>query len=85
VSVVKSAVSLDGELHNRVEAHAKDKRISRSRVHALALEDYLRKEENRELLESWNRACGPGLDDEDRAWLDEARTRQEDRTRDDAW
>ena len=85
MAVVKSAVSLDEELYARVEEHAKQRRISRSRLHALALEDYLRKQETRELLESWNAASAGSLDAEDRAWLEDGRAAQEARTRDDEW
>jgi metal-responsive CopG/Arc/MetJ family transcriptional regulator len=53
---VKTAVSLQKSLFEQVEALAGEMKISRSRVFALALEDFVRRHQNRQLLERINAA-----------------------------
>jgi metal-responsive CopG/Arc/MetJ family transcriptional regulator len=66
---VKVAVSLPEPLFERVEAVAKELRVSRSRVVADALAEYVNRRENRRLLERVNAAYGDGLDAEERELL----------------
>jgi antitoxin MazE6 len=51
---VKTAVSLQKSLFEQVEALAGEMKVSRSRVFALALEDFIRRHQNRRLLERIN-------------------------------
>ncbi|MFW6164373.1 MAG: hypothetical protein ACODAJ_16510 [Planctomycetota bacterium] len=51
---VKTAVSLDKPLLEWADAEARKRKISRSRLVAMALEDYRRRQENRELLQRLN-------------------------------
>ena len=51
---VKTAISLEQNLFLRAEEFAHSQKLSRSRVVALALEDYLRRQENVALLERIN-------------------------------
>jgi metal-responsive CopG/Arc/MetJ family transcriptional regulator len=53
---VKTAVSLQKSLFEQVEALAGEMKIPRSRVFALALEDFVRRHQNRQLLERINAA-----------------------------
>ncbi len=53
---VKTAVSLQEELLEQVDALANEMKVSRSRVFMLALKDYLLRHENQQLLEKINRA-----------------------------
>lgn len=53
---VKTAISLEQNLFARAEEFAHSRKLSRSRVVALALEDYLRRQENSALLERINAA-----------------------------
>jgi len=54
---VKTAVSLRRELFVKSEALAGEMRISRSRLVALALDQFIRRRQNRELLARINAAC----------------------------
>jgi metal-responsive CopG/Arc/MetJ family transcriptional regulator len=53
---VKTAVSIQKSLFEQAEKIAQKMKVSRSRLFALALEDYIHREENRELLAQINRA-----------------------------
>ncbi len=53
---VKTAISIQKSLFEQAEKVARKMNVSRSRLFALALEDYLRRSENRELLEKINAA-----------------------------
>lgn len=56
---VKTAISLDRDLLERIDALAEELDQPRSRVLAMAAEELLRRRESRELLERLNRAHGP--------------------------
>jgi hypothetical protein len=51
---VKTAVSLEKPLLEWADAEARKRKISGSRLVAMALEEYRRRQENRELLERLN-------------------------------
>ncbi|MCX7011260.1 MAG: hypothetical protein NTW86_01610 [Candidatus Sumerlaeota bacterium] len=70
---VKTAISLQKPLFEQVEALARDMRIPRSRLFAMALEDYVRRHENRLLLERINQAYEDGPDQSERARLRQTR------------
>ncbi len=53
---VKTAVSIQKSLFEQAEDVARKLKVSRSRLFSLALEDYIRREQNRELLEQINSA-----------------------------
>jgi metal-responsive CopG/Arc/MetJ family transcriptional regulator len=53
---IKTAISLKESLFEQVEALAQEMKVSRSRLFVLALEDYLRRHQNRQLLERINQA-----------------------------
>ncbi len=55
---VKTAISLDEKLFNRVNKLSKEMHVSRSRLFTLAVKDYLKKQENREILAQLNKAYG---------------------------
>jgi metal-responsive CopG/Arc/MetJ family transcriptional regulator len=56
MATVKTAISLDGELFLRAEGAARRLRVSRSRLFSTALEEFLERRRNRELLERINAA-----------------------------
>ena len=56
MSNIKTAISLKESLFEQVEALAQEMKVSRSRLFVLALEDYLRRHQNRQLLERINQA-----------------------------
>ena len=51
---VKTAISLRKELFEQVEGLAQKMKVSRSRLFVLALEEFIRRRENRELLAQIN-------------------------------
>ncbi|MCP5110326.1 MAG: ribbon-helix-helix protein, CopG family [bacterium] len=63
---VKASVSLDRRLFERVEALAETLHISRSRMMAQALEEFLRRYENRQMLDRLNAVYAEPEDDIER-------------------
>jgi len=53
---VKTAISLQKSLFEQVENLAHEMKVSRSRLFAMALEDYIHRHSNRRLLERINQA-----------------------------
>jgi metal-responsive CopG/Arc/MetJ family transcriptional regulator len=53
---IKTAISLQKSLFEQVEALARELNVSRSRLFVLALEDFIRRYHNQQLLEQINRA-----------------------------
>jgi metal-responsive CopG/Arc/MetJ family transcriptional regulator len=53
---VKTAISIDADLFQQVEAASEELHVSRSQLFALAMEDFLRRRQNRELLNRLNDA-----------------------------
>lgn len=63
---VKTAISLDEKLFNRINKLAKKMHVSRSRLFTLAVDDYLKKQENEYLLAQLNKAYADAdADDEE--------------------
>ena len=56
MSGVKTAISLDEELLIKVSRLADDLHVSRSKVFTLAVQDYLKKQENQSFLAQLNEA-----------------------------
>jgi metal-responsive CopG/Arc/MetJ family transcriptional regulator len=56
MSNIKTAISLQKPLFDRLEALASQMKVSRSRLLALALEEFIRRRENQQLLEKINKA-----------------------------
>jgi metal-responsive CopG/Arc/MetJ family transcriptional regulator len=53
---VKTAISLQESLFEQVDALADEMKVSRSRLFVLALEEYVSRHQNRQLLERINQA-----------------------------
>ncbi len=54
---VKTAISFQKSLLEKAEALAREMKMSRSRLLALALEDFIQRYQNRRLLEQIDTAC----------------------------
>ena len=54
---IKTAISLDKSLYEQIDTVAHKLKVSRSRLFAMALEDFLRRLENEQLLQEINRTC----------------------------
>jgi len=64
---IKTAVSLQEDLFEQVETLASEMKISRSRLFALALEEFLRRHQNQQLLEQINAAYDEAPDPSEQA------------------
>ncbi len=53
---IKTAVSLDKTLYEQVDTLAAKMKVSRSRLFAMALQDFLRRHDNERLLQEINKA-----------------------------
>jgi predicted transcriptional regulator len=60
---VKTAISLQESLFEQAESLARKMKVSRSRLFVLALEDYIKRQQNRDLLAKINAAHAEGPDD----------------------
>lgn len=56
MAAVKTAISLQKTLYERMDALAREMKVSRSHLLSLALEDFLRRHQNRQLQEQINAA-----------------------------
>jgi len=56
-STVKTAISLDGGLFRQAQGLARRLKVSRSRLFATAMEEYIERRRNLELLQAMNAAC----------------------------
>ena len=83
--MVKTAISMPQALFDEADEAARELKVSRSRLIALALKDFLRQRENDRLLAQANEAFAGGLDAEDEAFLRLAGASMRDRLRDDTW
>lgn len=73
MTIVKTAISIQKSLFQRAEEIAKEMKISRSRLFVLAVEDFIRRYQNKLLLEEINLAYS---DDPDEQEQDELRRMQ---------
>jgi len=53
---IKTAISIQQSLFDKIEELARDLQVSRSRIFVLAVEEFVRRQENRRLLASINAA-----------------------------
>jgi len=70
---LKTDVALSGLLLERIEAAARELNISRTLLYTMALEDFVRRYQNRRLLEQINQAYEDSPDSEEREWLEQVR------------
>jgi len=62
---IKTAISLEEELFNKVKKLAKEMNLSRSKLFSLAVKDFLQKQENKKILAQLNSAYSDSQDEED--------------------
>ena len=56
MATVKTAISIEKSIYEQMNTLAKQSQISRSRLYALAATEFIRKNKNKELLKSINKA-----------------------------
>lgn len=64
---VKTAISLEENLFDQVNQLASDLHVSRSKLFALAVKDYLKKQESKKLLAQLNAAYSDSPSEEEKA------------------
>ncbi len=84
MAYIKTAVSVQKQLFEELEALARKMKVSRSRLYALALEDYVRRQENKQMLEQINAAYEDEPTVEEEKELRKMRRKQA-RTLEDKW
>ena len=72
---VKTAISLDEKLFKRVNKLSKEMHVSRSRLFTLAVDEYLRKQENQAILAQLNKAYSDQPDEQERKITKSMRTK----------
>lgn len=78
MSNIKTAISLQEELCEQTEQVARELHISRSRLVALALKEFLQRYENQRLIEQINAAqANLGDDSEEDSWREGVRKHQQ--------
>jgi metal-responsive CopG/Arc/MetJ family transcriptional regulator len=78
MATIKTAVSIDEALFDRVDAMANELAIPRSQLFALAVEEYIHHYENQKLLEALNAAYDDSPDPEEEDQLNRMRYKQRD-------
>ncbi|MBC8509811.1 MAG: hypothetical protein ISR58_05735 [Anaerolineales bacterium] len=73
---IKTAISIREPLFKQVEALASELNISRSKVFVLAVEEFIKKYQNRQLLEEINRAYDDIPDTAEQLYLGKVRRQQ---------
>ncbi len=63
---VKTAISLEENLFNKVNKLASDMHVSRSKLFTLAVKDYLKKQESKKLLAQLNAAYSDSQSEEEK-------------------
>jgi metal-responsive CopG/Arc/MetJ family transcriptional regulator len=69
MSNIKTAISLQKPLFDQLDALARQMKVSRSRLLALALEEFIRRRENQQLLEKINLAYEDAPDGIEQTYL----------------
>lgn len=82
---VKTAISLDKELFNKVNKLASELHVSRSRLFTIAVKDYLKKQENQSLLAQLNEAYLDYPDDEEKKVSQSMRAKQSKIIEQESW
>lgn len=82
---VKTAISLDEELFEKVNKLANELHISRSKVFTIAVKDYLKKQENQRLLAQLNDVYSDQPDEEERKISASMKTKHREITGQERW
>jgi len=65
MTIVKTAISIQKNLFQKADEIAKELKISRSRLFVLAVEEFIRRYQNKHLLEEINLAYSDGPDEKE--------------------
>ncbi len=73
MQTIKTAISIQKSLFEQAEALARKMKVSRSRLFVLALEDFIRRQQNQDLLAKINAAYADESDATEKKFLRKAR------------
>jgi metal-responsive CopG/Arc/MetJ family transcriptional regulator len=73
---IKTAISIEESLYQEADALAKAMNIPRSQLFAIAMAEFLRRQKNRQLVESVNEAYTDDLDESENIMLEKMRQHQ---------
>jgi metal-responsive CopG/Arc/MetJ family transcriptional regulator len=79
MSAVKTGVSIRGDLAKQADDLAEELKVSRSRLYAMALSEFIERHKNRRLLERLNEVYADGPTDEEKELLERAKDYRRDR------
>ena len=82
---VKTAISIKKLLFDKAEIAANEMNMSRSKLISVAIEEFLRQREARELFRSLNEVYADGLTDEDKEILHDIAILHEETLEDEEW
>ena len=82
---VKTAISIEESLFREVEFLAENMKVSRSKLFAIALSEYITKHKNQQLLAEINAAYGDAPDKQEKYNLEAMRDIQRQVLRDEPW
>ena len=82
---VKTAISIEESLFREVEFLAENMKVSRSKLFAIALSEYITKQKNQQLLAEINAAYGDAPDKQEKNDLEAMRDIQHQVLRDEPW
>ena len=82
---VKTAISLEEDLFREVNKLASDMHVSRSKLFTLAVQDYLKKQENRKLLAQLNAAYSDVPNEEENKISNSMRNKQRRIVEQESW
>jgi len=82
---VKTAISMQKELFNKVNETAKELKISRSKLFVLAVQDFIKKQESQRLLSQINTAFDDYPDPDEQMIQSEMQRKHHDNLRDESW
>lgn len=79
MSAVRTGVSIRSDLARKADALAEELEVSRSRLYAMALSEFIERHENRRLLERLNEAYAEGPTDEEKEIVERTKDYRWDR------
>jgi metal-responsive CopG/Arc/MetJ family transcriptional regulator len=85
MSSVKTAISVEGSLFQQAEEVAKEMHVSRSRLFAMAMEDFLGRRKTQDIIDQLNAVHSAPQTEEDRQFVEAAEAALAELTRDDKW
>lgn len=85
MTTIKTAVSIEESLFQRVEALAAEMQIPRSRIFSMALESYIERYDTQKLIEILNEVYADGLTEEEKEDMEAMRYLQAELLEDEQW